>query len=184
MTTNFFHVIPSPIGDLTLVSNGEALTGLYLCEQKGGPDPDSGWQRDEVEFDAVAKQLAAYFAGDRREFDLPLAPRGTEFQVKVWRELCRIPYGETISYGELARRIGQPAASRAVGLANGRNPIGIIVPCHRVIGADGTLTGYGGGLDRKKWLLEHEKMTGSRSELRNLFAGGPHNIEQSTRAAR
>src|SRR5262245_57068248 len=184
MTTNFFHIIPSPVGDLTLVSNGAALTGLSMSGQKGGPEADSDWLRDEGEFDAVARQLAAYFAGDLREFNLPLAPRGTEFQKKVWRELCRIPYGETISYGELARRIGQPGASRAVGLANGRNPIGIIVPCHRVIGADGTLTGYGGGLDRKKWLLEHEKMTALGSVSRNLFAGGRRTVEQSLRAAR
>jgi methylated-DNA-[protein]-cysteine S-methyltransferase len=183
MTTNFVHIVPSPIGDLTLVSNGETLTGLYMSDQKGGLDPDPGWLRDEGEFDAVAKQLAAYFAGELREFDLPLAPRGTEFQMKVWRELCRIPYGETISYGELARRIGQPGASRAVGLANGRNPIGIIVPCHRVIGADGSLTGYGGGLDRKKWLLEHEKLTGLRSVSRNL-AGGRRTVEQIARATR
>ncbi|MGE5194798.1 MAG: methylated-DNA--[protein]-cysteine S-methyltransferase [Deltaproteobacteria bacterium] len=156
MTTIFYHVVPSPIGDLMLVSNGEALTGLYMSDHRGGPKPEDGWRPDEGEFDAVSIQLAAYFAGDLREFDVPLAPHGAEFQKKVWRELCRIPFGKTISYGELARRIGQPTASRAVGLANGRNPISIIVPCHRVIGADGTLTGYGGGIDRKKWLLEHE----------------------------
>src|SRR5262245_20902045 len=98
MTTNFFHVVPSPIGDLTLVSDGTALTGLYMSGPKRGPDPDPGWLRDEGEFDAVAMQLAAYFAGELREFDLPLAPRGTDFQKKVWRELCRIPFGETISY--------------------------------------------------------------------------------------
>jgi methylated-DNA-[protein]-cysteine S-methyltransferase len=184
MSPVFYHVLSSPVGDLTLVSNGVALTGVYMSDQKGGPDLDSGWLRDEGEFDAVAKQLAAYFAGERREFDLPLAPHGTDFQKKIWRELCRIPYGETISYGELARRIGQPGASRAVGLANGRNPIGIIIPCHRVIGADGALTGYGGGLDRKKWLLEHEKMTGLGSVSRNLFAGGRRTVEKSTRAAR
>src|SRR5262249_13860777 len=121
VTSIYYHVVSSPVGDLTLVSNGEALTGVYMSYPKRGPDLDPTWQRDEAEFDAVAQQLAAYFAGDLREFDVPLAPRGTEFQNKVWRELCRIPYGETISYGELARRIGQPGASRAVGLANGRN---------------------------------------------------------------
>ena len=101
-------------------------------------------------------QLQAYFAGELRDFELPLAAEGTPFQQRVWRALCDIPYGETISYGELARRIGQPTASRAVGLANGQNPISIVVPCHRVIGANGSLTGYGGGLARKRWLLAHE----------------------------
>ena len=156
MTSIYYHVVSSPVGDLTLVSDGTALTGLSMSDQKEGSDPDRGWLRDEGEFDAVAKQLAAYFASELREFDLPLAPHGTDFQKKVWRELCRIPYGETISYGELARRIGQPGASRAVGLANGRNPIGIIVPCHRVIGADGSMTGFGGGIPIKQFLLVHE----------------------------
>ena len=104
----------------------------------------------------AARQLADYFAGTRRAFDLPLAPRGTGFQQVVWRALLAIPYGETCSYGELARAIGRPAASRAVGAANGRNPIAIVIPCHRVIGADGSMTGYGGGLPTKKWLLAHE----------------------------
>jgi methylated-DNA-[protein]-cysteine S-methyltransferase len=184
VTKIYYQVVSAPIGDLMLVSNGEALTGVYMSDQTHGLQPQADWQRDEAEFDSIAKQLAAYFAGDLRDFDLPLAPRGTEFQQKVWRELCRIPFGETISYGELARRIGQPGASRAVGLANGRNPIGIIIPCHRVIGADGSLTGYGGGLDRKKWLLEHEKLTGLRSVSRNLFAGGRRTVEQIARATR
>jgi len=156
MKSIYFDVMPSPIGYLTLVSNGDALSGLFMAAHKGGPEPEPGWQRDEGPFNAVREQLEAYFAGDLQEFDVPLAPHGTDFQKKVWRELCRILFGETISYGELARRIGQPTASRAVGAANGQNPISIIVPCHRVIGANGTLTGYGGGLDRKKWLLEHE----------------------------
>jgi methylated-DNA-[protein]-cysteine S-methyltransferase len=119
------------------------------------------WQRDPEKFQDVSAQLTAYFAGDLREFDLPLAAPGTDFQRRVWRELMQIPFGRSISYGELARRIGKPAASRAVGRANGQNPISIIVPCHRVIGADGTLTGYGAGLDRKRWLLDHE--AGQRS---------------------
>jgi methylated-DNA-[protein]-cysteine S-methyltransferase len=114
------------------------------------------WQRDPEIFRDACAQLTAYFAGDLREFDLPLEAPGSDFQRRVWRELRQIPFGRSISYGELARRIGQPAASRAVGRANGQNPISIIVPCHRVIGADGTLTGYGGGLDRKRWLLDHE----------------------------
>jgi len=155
----FYHVVPSPIGDLTLVSNGEALTGLYLSDDHGGPEPGANWQHAEPEFETIASQVAEYFAGERHNFDVPLAPSGTKFQKKVWQELCRIPFGETISYGELARRIGQPTASRAVGLANGRNPIAIIIPCHRVIGADGSLTGYGGGLWRKKKLLDLEART-------------------------
>jgi methylated-DNA-[protein]-cysteine S-methyltransferase len=156
MTTTLSHVFPSPIGDLLLVSNGAALTGLYLPNYAEKHPPDSRWRRDKSPFETLCAQLAEYFAGRLYEFDVALAPEGTEFQVKVWRELQRIPFGETISYGEVARRIGRPTASRAVGHANGLNPISIIVPCHRVIGADGTLTGYGGGLDRKKWLLEHE----------------------------
>lgn len=127
-----------------------------MSDHKGGPAPKSAWRRDEGPFAAVCEQLTEYFAGRLREFEVRLAPEGTEFQKKVWQELGQIPFGTTISYGELARRIGQPAASRAVGAANGQNPISIIVPCHRVIGANGTLTGYGGGIERKKWLLEHE----------------------------
>jgi len=118
--------------------------------------PEPAWRRDETRFAEVCEQLTEYFAGRLQEFDIRLAPAGTDFQKRVWQELCRIPFGASISYGELARRIEKPAASRAVGRANGQNPISIIVPCHRVIGANGTLTGYGGGLERKKWLLEHE----------------------------
>jgi methylated-DNA-[protein]-cysteine S-methyltransferase len=156
MTTIFYHVVASPIGELMLVSNGEALTGLYLSDPQAGLKPEPGWRLNVREFETVSKQLAAYFAGELHDFDVPLALQGTDFQTRVWRQLQRIPFGETISYGALARRIGQPTASRAVGLANGRNPIAIIVPCHRVIGANGTLTGYGGGIDRKRWLLLHE----------------------------
>jgi methylated-DNA-[protein]-cysteine S-methyltransferase len=155
--TDYYHQITSPIGTLLLVSNGDALTGLYMADHQGGPEPNAGWQRDEWKFDVVCLELAAYFDGTLHDFSLPLEPRGTTFQRQVWNELRRIPYGETISYGELARRIGQPNASRAVGRANGQNPISIIIPCHRVIGADGTLTGYGGGLDRKLRLLELER---------------------------
>jgi methylated-DNA-[protein]-cysteine S-methyltransferase len=127
-----------------------------MSDHKGGPPPEPAWRRDESRFVQVCEQLTEYFAGNLQEFDVRLAPAGTQFQKKVWHELCRIPFGGSISYGELARRIGKPAASRAVGRANGQNPISIIVPCHRVIGANGTLTGYGGGIERKKWLLEHE----------------------------
>src|SRR5262249_46745434 len=115
-----------------------------------------GWLRDDAVFAGPRTQLTEYFGGGRAEFELPLLPEGTPFQRKVWNALCEIPYGETISYGELARRIGQPTAARAVGLANGSNPLPIVVPCHRVIGADGSLTGFGGGIERKRWLLAHE----------------------------
>ena len=153
-TTILYASIASPIGELLLASDGECVTGIYMQDQKHGAGPD--WKRDDAALTEPRMQLQAYFAGELRDFELPLAARGTPFQQGVWRALRDIPYGETISYGELARRIGQPAAARAVGLANGRNPIAIVVPCHRVIGANGSLTGYGGGLARKRWLLAHE----------------------------
>jgi methylated-DNA-[protein]-cysteine S-methyltransferase len=159
--TVFYSSMRSPIGELTLTTDGDAVTGVYMHRQKHGPQRDRGWKRDDAMLDTVREQLQAYFDGKLKDFDLSLAPQGTQFQQRVWRALRDIPYGETISYGELARRIGQPNASRAVGLANGRNPISIVVPCHRVIGADGTLTGYGGGLERKRWLLAHERKSGS-----------------------
>ena len=148
----------SPIGDLLLTSDGDALTGLHMVQHKGvsAPRPQPGWQRDDSAFQAVHEQLDAYFAGKLRNFELPLRMDGTPFQRLVWEELRGIPLGATSSYAELASRIGRPGASRAVGAANGRNPIAIVVPCHRVIAADGTLGGYGGGLDRKEWLLRHE----------------------------
>jgi len=135
--------------------------GLYMDLQRHRPDDDALGEPDprgrEVEpFKAAADQLDAYFAGELTRFDVPLAPRGSEFQQRVWAALQEIPYGRTESYGELAERIGSPGSARAVGLANGKNPIGIIIPCHRVVGADGSLTGYGGGLDRKKQLLDLE----------------------------
>lgn len=149
-------VIDSPIGPLTLVGDDDALTELHLPNSTRTPERTPSEDRLPKPIAAAVEQLAQYFAGDRTEFDLPLAPTGTEFQVTVWSALQEIPYGETISYGELASRIGNPKASRAVGLANGRNPIAIIIPCHRVIGADGSLTGYGGGLPTKVKLLELE----------------------------
>jgi methylated-DNA-[protein]-cysteine S-methyltransferase len=129
-----------------------------MCEYRGQPSrgPEASWQQDDSAFRAVREQLAAYFEGNLREFELPMEMPGTPFQRRVWEGLCAIPYGETVSYAELARRIGHAGASRAVGSANGRNPISIVVPCHRVIAADGTLGGYGGGLERKDWLLQHE----------------------------
>ena len=152
-----FTRIESPIGRLTLTGDGDALTGLYMEIHRGGPGPVPRARRDDSAFAAAREQLAAYFAGDLREFDLQLAPSGSAWQMRVWDALREIPYGETVSYGEIARRVGAPDASRAVGTANGSNPIAIIVPCHRVIGANGKLTGYGGGLDRKRFLLGLER---------------------------
>jgi methylated-DNA-[protein]-cysteine S-methyltransferase len=148
----------SPIGELTLTAIGGVLTGVHMNEQRHAPKLPAGCERDDAGLAHVVEQLEGYFDGSLTDFDLPMTMQGTEFQRRVWASLCEIPYGETISYGELARHVGNPKASRAVGLANGRNPVAIIVPCHRVIGADGSLTGYGGGLDRKVWLLEHETM--------------------------
>nr|WP_305081048.1 MULTISPECIES: methylated-DNA--[protein]-cysteine S-methyltransferase [unclassified Nocardiopsis] len=151
-----YTTMASPVGELTLYGDGEALGGVLTADKEGGtrtpprdwvPDPDS-----RLFAEAVA-QLNAYFAGELREFDLPLSPVGTEWQLRVWAALTTIPFGETASYGQLAEELGRPTASRAVGMANGRNPISIIVPCHRVIGADGSLTGYAGGLERKSFLL-------------------------------
>lgn len=163
--TTYYAYCDSPIERLLLTSDGAALTGLYLAEHRHGPAVGADWifAPDALPFAAAREQLAAYFAGRRRGFDLPLAPEGTPFQRMVWQELLRIPPGETITYGELALRIGSPSASRAVGLANGRNPIAIVVPCHRVIGANGKLTGYAGGLARKQALLALEAASGRLS---------------------
>ncbi|HUZ26968.1 MAG TPA: methylated-DNA--[protein]-cysteine S-methyltransferase [Streptosporangiaceae bacterium] len=155
------HVtISSPVGALTLVAAAGSLTGLYMEAQRHAPAPAAlGVPGDPAAapFAAAADQLGAYFAGELTCFDLPLQPDGTPFQHRVWMALRAIPYGQTISYGQLAAGLGAPAASRAVGLANGRNPISIVVPCHRVIGSDGSLTGYGGGIDRKRFLLDLER---------------------------
>ncbi|HEX4360218.1 MAG TPA: methylated-DNA--[protein]-cysteine S-methyltransferase [Pseudonocardia sp.] len=150
-------VVDSPVGPLTLVATDGALAGLYMVEHRHRPPIETFGELDAEPFAAVADQLAEYFAGRRTEFDLPLAHGGTPFQRTVWAALREIPYGETITYAELAERIGRPTASRAVGLANGKNPISIIVPCHRVIGSSGDLTGYGGGLARKRHLLDFER---------------------------
>ncbi len=154
---NAFSYLESPIGRLLLTSDGTALPGLYMEPSRKAQCVD-GWLEDATvaPLSAAMRQLTEYFEGTRREFDLPLRLQGTVFQTRVWRELTEIPYGQTWSYGQLAKRIDKPSASRAVGLANGRNPISILVPCHRVIGADGSLTGYGGGIERKRWLLVHE----------------------------
>jgi methylated-DNA-[protein]-cysteine S-methyltransferase len=161
----------SPFGDLLLLSDGEVLTGLYLPPHSGGRPhaPEPGSTRDQAAFATVREQLRAYFAGELRDFDVDYRCDGTEFQRQSWEELTRIPYGVTISYQEQARRIGRPTATRAVGAANGRNPISIIVPCHRVVGANGSLTGYGGGLDRKQWLLEHEAFSRGHAAEKTRF---------------
>ena len=148
--------VESPLGKLLLAGNNR-LESLYFPLGKIRVEPGKDWQFDPENFKEALVQLEAYFKGDRTTFDLEMTIQGTAFQKKVWQELVKIPYGETISYGELARRIGNPKASRAVGMANGKNPIPIIIPCHRVIGKNGSLTGFGGGIDVKKKLLELEK---------------------------
>ena len=155
---NIFCHLDSPIGPLLLTSDEEYLTGLYMDVPSKSPEMTGDWHERPAggPLPAAARQLAEYFSGERRVFELPLKLHGTEFQKRVWRQLTRIPFGETWSYGQLARQLDNPNACRAVGLANGRNPIAVIVPCHRVIGADGSLTGFGGGLPRKQWLLAHE----------------------------
>jgi methylated-DNA-[protein]-cysteine S-methyltransferase len=154
----WYDVVDSPVGRLLLTGDERALGGLFLLDagsHSATVRPE--WTRREGGFAVAAGQLAEYFAGTRTEFDVPLAPAGTPFQLAVWAELTRIPYGATVSYGAVAAALGKsPVASRAVGLANGRNPISIIIPCHRVIGADGSMTGYGWGVERKEWLLRHE----------------------------
>jgi methylated-DNA-[protein]-cysteine S-methyltransferase len=150
--TNF----ASPLGPLLLAANDRGLRFISFAASKRAVRPQPDWEQDDAPFPETVRQLSAYFRGELNEFDLPLAMDGTPFQLRVWRSLCDIPFGTTISYGELARRIGQPKAVRAVGLANGSNPIPIIVPCHRVIGGNGKLTGYGGGLPIKEKLLALE----------------------------
>jgi methylated-DNA-[protein]-cysteine S-methyltransferase len=152
----------SPVGRLRLVASDDALVGVYLPgldSRASVQPPDERTIRHPV-LATAREQLAAYFAGERQAFELPLAPEGTAFQRAVWRALTDIPFGSTCSYAAIAAAIGRPSATRAVGAANGRNPISIIVPCHRVIGADGSLTGYAGGLACKRWLLAHEGVSG------------------------
>ena len=151
-----FSVFDSPIGELILSGDDRGLTVIAFADSKQAPRLDATWTRDDGAFAPVARQLSAYFAGELRRFELDLAPRGTPFQQRVWAALQAIPFGTTTTYGRLAQALGDPHATRAVGLANGRNPIPIVIPCHRVIGADGALVGYGGGLQRKQWLLAHE----------------------------
>jgi methylated-DNA-[protein]-cysteine S-methyltransferase len=151
-----YTYIDSPIGRLQVTRDEGGVTGLDLPTARYPRQIRDDWERDDAVFDDVRAQLSEYFAGTRQQFDLPLNARGNAFQHAVWQVLTEIPYGETTSYGKVAVSIGHPDASRAVGLANGQNPIPIIIPCHRVIGADGSLTGYGGGLDAKRFLLDHE----------------------------
>jgi methylated-DNA-[protein]-cysteine S-methyltransferase len=155
-----YRTIESPIGLLTLAGHGSALTNLRMVDQTYEPSR-ADWSADPEAFNDAVDQLGAYFAGELTDFDIELDLRGTEFQQRVWKALLTIPYGETRSYSEIAEQVGAPGAARAVGLANGHNPIAIVVPCHRVIGASGSLTGYGGGLDRKRTLLELEKKRAS-----------------------
>jgi len=154
--TTVFTTMPSPIGELLLAGDATHLTALWM-----GGRPDPAWERadDATPLAAARVQLAEYFAGERETFDLALDPAGTPFQQQVWAALRAIPYGTTTTYGALARGLGRPGAARAVGLANGANPLAVVVPCHRVVGADGSLTGFGGGLDRKRRLLDIEART-------------------------
>jgi methylated-DNA-[protein]-cysteine S-methyltransferase len=156
IVTTCIDTCASPVGELTLVSDGTNLTGLYLPGHRHRPQAVAGARRDAGPFRALRDQLDAYFAGEPVGFDVPLAPHGTPFQRSVWAALRAIPYGATATYGQIAAAIGNPKAVRAVGLANGRNPISIVIPCHRVIGADGSLTGYGGGVQCKRALLDLE----------------------------
>ena len=155
-----FTWMESPTGRLLLAGDDERLRYILFADGREPAMPQPNWHPSDTPLRETIRQLRAWFAGELRNFDLALAPEGPAFHQRVWRELCNIPYGETISYGELARRIGSPNASRAVGRANGANPIPIVIPCHRVIGSNGKLTGYGGGLPRKEFLLalEHKQM--------------------------
>ena len=154
-----YTTVDSPIGELLLLGDGDVLHGLYMQAGRKPIRVQAGWTRDDDAFADVRSQLREYFAGERTAFDMPMHLEGSAFQRTVWHALTEIPYGQTISYGELARRIGRPDLARAVGTANGQNPIAVIVPCHRVIGANGKLVGYGGGLENKQLLLDLE--TGS-----------------------
>jgi len=156
MSAVFYTTFESPVGPLLLAGDSNALRLVSFESSKHAAPPRPDWNQNGAAFAEVIRQLQAYFRGELEEFDVPLAMEGTEFQIRVWNALRTIPYGETISYAQLARRVGNPKAVRAVGLANGSNPIPIIVPCHRVIGSDGSLTGFGGGLSTKKKLLELE----------------------------
>ncbi|MGH3022498.1 MAG: methylated-DNA--[protein]-cysteine S-methyltransferase [Gaiellaceae bacterium] len=181
------RLVPSPVGELTLVGSDHGLRAVLWSERAA---PEVARESRGAVLEEAARQLQAYFAGDLREFDLPLDLVGTEFQVAAWRALADIPYGTTISYSEQARRLGRPRAVRAVGAANGRNPLPIVLPCHRIVGADGSLVGFGGGLSRKELLLAHEARyaragistgTGATSRSRSSKARSPSTTTQSSR---
>jgi len=172
MQPTYYTTIESPIGALMLVGDDVKLRGLHFVEGRRRREPEPGWVHDPAPLAYAERQIAEYFAGSRRVFDLPLETGGTPFQRAVWSALEQISYGETISYGMLAERIGNPRAVRAVGLANGSNPIALVIPCHRVIGANGSLVGYGGGLDRKTYLIDFERRMASRGEPERLVSGG------------
>lgn len=155
--TTCYTWMESPVGRLLLAADEGGLIEIAFAEGRTAPVAQPTWTCGGGLLSEPVRQLDAFFAGELRDFDLRLKPRGTAFQQRVWKLLCDIPFGETISYGELARRAGNPAASRAVGLANGSNPIAIVIPCHRVIGSNGKLTGYGGGLPNKRWLIDFER---------------------------
>jgi len=162
--TTYYSTVPSPVDELLLTADGEGfLTGCFLAGQSHAPTSDGSWRRDPGPFGEASSQLEAYFAGERTVFDLPLRAPGTGFQTQVWRGLRSIPFATTVTYGELARTVGHPRAHRAVGSANGRNPLAVIVPCHRVVAAGGRLGGYGGGTDRKRRLLDHEFAVAGRT---------------------
>jgi methylated-DNA-[protein]-cysteine S-methyltransferase len=160
VSTVFYAIMPSPVGELLLTGSPDGMTGVYLPGE--GLKPDPSWELDPPRFADCVKQLDEYFAGDRDEFSLPLAAPGTPFQQEVWKELAGVRYGTTITYTELAERVGRPSSIRAVGGANGRNPICIIVPCHRVVGVNGSLTGYSAGVDSKRWLLDFERVMAAK----------------------
>ncbi|MCF7221243.1 methylated-DNA--[protein]-cysteine S-methyltransferase [Marilutibacter chinensis] len=167
----FHRLYHSPVGPLRIATSDAGVHAIEFHAQRHPVPRDTRWQAGEHPLlDAVAAQLDGYFAGQRTVFDLPLAPEGTAFQRSVWLELARIPYGSTVSYAQMASRVGRPAAVRAVGAANGRNPLPIVLPCHRVIGADGSLTGFGGGLPTKQFLLELEGALPKAEAVDDLFA--------------
>lgn len=171
MSDRLYDLLPSPVGELLALADGRGLCGLHLQEGPSGRGLDPSWRRRPAAFTGLRRQLGEYFAGERSRFDLELSLGGSAWQARVWHALREIPYGETRSYGELAERLGRPRAARAVGSANGANPIAIVIGCHRLIGSDGSLTGYAGGVDRKRALLELEQ--GSVSGRRARTGGPP-----------